>query len=375
MVDSKGIATSWPEGGPRKIWSRTLGEGHAMVICEGSRLYTMYSSGEKETVISMDAATGKTIWEHTYDAPSAGMNYEFGKGPHSTPIIVRDWLFTIGSLGRMYCLNKNTGKPVWSIDLWNELKATKDDRGYSCSPLAYKNMIIVTVGGKGQSLAAFNQKDGSIVWKKHDFATSPSSHQIINVGGQDQLVAFLGKEIVGLNPGNGDLIWKHTHETDWGLNITPPVWGDDNLLFLSSAYKGGSRVLKLTKEGDKTTVSEVWFHRQMRVHHGTTVRIGDFVYGSNGDFGPSFFTAVNVKTGEIAWRDRSFPKTTFVYADGKFVILDEDGNLAIASVTPGGLKVHCKAQILQNLAWTAPTLVGTRLYVRDRKTIAALELG
>jgi outer membrane protein assembly factor BamB len=374
MVEAKGIATSWPAAGPRKIWSRPLGEGHSMVIVEGTRLYTMYSSGEKETVISLDAATGKTIWEHTNDAASTGMNYEFGKGPHSTPLIAGDFLFTIGAVGKMQCLNKNTGKPVWSRDLWSELKGTVDDRGYSCSPLAYKNLIIVTLGGNGQALVAFNQKDGAVVWKKHDFMTSPSSHMIINVGGQDQLVAFLGKEIVGLDPNNGDRLWSHTHETDWGLNISTPVWGEDNLLFLSSAYKGGSRVLRLTKQGDKTAVSELWFHRQMRVHHGTIVRIGDYVYGSNGDFGPSFFTAVNVKTGEVAWRDRSFPKTNFVYADGKFVILDEDGSLAIATVTPKGLTVHCKAQVLQNLAWTAPTLVGTRLYVRDRKTIAALEL-
>jgi hypothetical protein len=30
---------------------------------------------------------------------------------------------------------------------------------------------------------------------------------------------------------------------------------------------------------------------------------------------------------------------------------------------------------LENIAWTPPTLVGTRLYVRDRKTMMALELG
>jgi hypothetical protein len=30
---------------------------------------------------------------------------------------------------------------------------------------------------------------------------------------------------------------------------------------------------------------------------------------------------------------------------------------------------------MQNLAWTPPTLVGTRLYARDRKTIAAFDLG
>jgi hypothetical protein len=44
-------------------------------------------------------------------------------------------------------------------------------------------------------------------------------------------------------------------------------------------------------------------------------------------------------------------------------------------VSPQGLKVLARANVLTNLAWTPPTLVGTSLYVRDRKTMAAFDLG
>jgi hypothetical protein len=195
------------------------------------------------------------------------------------------------------------------------------------------------------------------------------------VDGQDQLVAFMGKEIAGVDPNNGELLWSHPHVTDWGLNISTPVWGSDNLLFLSSAYSGGSRVLKLARKDGKTSVSELWFSRRLRVHHSTAIRIGEYIYASSGDFGPAFFSAVNVKTGDIAFQDRSFPKTNFLYADGKLIILDEDGNLALATVSPAGLKVISKASVMKNLAWTVPTLVGTKLYLRDRRTITALDLG
>ena len=56
-------------------------------------------------------------------------------------------------------------------------------------------------------------------------------------------------------------------------------------------------------------------------------------------------------------------------------MLDEDGTLGLATISPAGLQVTAKASVLDHLAWTPPTLVGTKLYVRDRKTIAALELG
>lgn len=374
VSNSKGLAASWPQTGPKQLWTRALGEGHSSIVVDGNTLYTMYSQGEQESVIALAANTGRTIWEHKYDAPTAGINYEEGLGPHSTPLLIGDLLYTVGSIGKLHALDKKTGKVVWSHDLYKDLGGRKMGRGYSCSPIAYKNAIILTLGGQGQTFVAFNQKDGKVVWKNQNLDLSPASPVIINVDGQDQLIAFMGKEIAGLDPNNGALLWSRPHETEWGLNISSPVWGSDNLLFLSSAYNGGSRVLKLTQKDGKTSVSELWFHRRLRLHHTTAIRIGDHVYASSGDFGPAFFSAVNVKTGDVVFQDRSFPKANFLYADGKLIILDEDGNLALATVSPAGLKVISKASLMKNLAWTVPTLVGTKLYVRDRRTIAALDL-
>jgi outer membrane protein assembly factor BamB len=274
----------------------------------------------------------------------------------------------------MQAFDKQSGNVVWSHDLWREYGGKLMDRGYSCSPLAWKNTVIVTVGGAGQALMAFDQKTGAVVWKKQDFVISPSSPVIINVDGQDQLVIALADHIVGMNPDTGDLLWSQPHKCDWGLNISLPVWGADNILVVSSAYSGGSRALQLNQSGGKTTVKELWASRRMRVHHGTMIRVGDLVFGSSGDFGPAPMTAVDVRTGNIVWQDRTFPKANFVYADGKMILLDEDGVLALVTLSPQGMKVISKANLLTHLAWTPPTLSGTKLYVRDRRMILALDL-
>ena len=374
MVESKGLAASWPADGPKRLWSRDLGEGHSSIIVEGNRFYTMYSKGEQEFVVALDSANGKTIWEKTNAASTAGLAMENGNGPHSTPALAGDLLFTVGVIGKLQAFDKKTGNVVWSHDLYKEYGGTKMGRGYSCSPLIWKNTVIVTVGGAGQSLMAFDQKTGSVVWKKLDYQVSPSTPTIINVDGQDQLLIVLADHIVGMDPNTGDELWNHPHNCDWGLNISLPVWGPGNILVVSSAYSGGSRGLQLNQQNGKTTVKELWASRRMRVHHGTMLRLGDLVFGSSGDFGPAPMTAVDVRTGQTVWQDRTFPKANFIYADGKLILLDEDGVLALVTLSPQGMKVISKTNLLTHLSWTPPTLAGTRLYIRDRKTIMALDL-
>jgi outer membrane protein assembly factor BamB len=374
--ESKGLATTWPATGPRRLWQRELGEGYSAIAVERGTLFTMYRKGENEVVIALDAASGKTVWEYSYAAPfSPEYDMTNGPGPHATPLVSGDLVFTSGATGKLHCLDKKSGKVLWSHDLINEFHGTLRVNGYSCSPVGYKDKIVMMVGGPSSALIAFNRKDGAVAWKKHDFRNSTSSPIIINVDGQDQLVAFMYGEIVGVDPNTGNLLWSQPHAAEFGLNTSTPVWGPDNLLFISSGYGGGSRVLKLSRAGDKTNVEELWANKLMRIHFSNAIRVGDLVYGSSGDFGPAPFTAVDVKTGNVLWRHRSFPRASFVFADDRFIILDEDGQLLLATPTREGLTVTAKTALLGNPSWTVPSLSGTRLYLRDRKNILALELG
>ena len=96
---------------------------------------------------------------------------------------------------------------------------------------------------------------------------------------------------------------------------------------------------------------------------------------ANGDFGPSFLTAVHARRGEIAWQDRSFSKVNFLLADGKVIVLDEDGNLGLVTLSPEGIKVLSRAPVAKATSWTVPTLIGTTLYLRDRVNIMAFDVG
>ncbi len=370
------LPETWPVGGPPEIWRRDLGEGYSGISVADGVLYTMYRQGDDEIAIALRAADGSTLWERRYQAPM-GQPYvvEEGPGPHSTPLVVGGRVFTVGATGQLHAFDARSGESLWKHDLIEEYGGNVRVRGYSCSPLAFQNMVVLMVGGPGRGVMAFDQTDGSVVWESVDASNSHSSPVLIDLDGETQLVAFLVDEIVGLDPTTGKKLWSHPHTTDYGLNISTPVWNrEDRVLFVSSAYGGGSRAIRLAKSGESTTVQELWFSRRMRVHFGDAIRIGDCVYAPSGDFGTSLMTAINVKTGELAWRSREVDKGSMLLVDGKLLILTEDGDLVLARATPEKLEILARVKTFNSRAWTVPTLVGTKLYLRDRKVIKALEL-
>ena len=374
-TQATGLADSWPATGPKVLWKRTLGEGYSSLLVEGGTIYTLYGRPGEEVVLAADARTGKTQWEHATPVTFRSAYEEPGIGPHASGLIVGDRLFTVGVTGRLQCLDKKTGKVIWSHNLWLDLKGSRLDYGYASSPLAFRSTIIVPVGGNDSALAAFEQADGKLVWKKGTAGNAYSSPVLINVGGLEQAAVLMNGTVFAVNPHNGDLQWSAKHVADYGINVATPLWLPGNLLFVTAAYGAGSRVLELTREGNKTTRKELWHSNKLRIHHGNAQLIHGVLYFSNGDKGPAPMTAVQLKTGEILWQDRAFGKSTLLAADGKLIVLDTDGDLALARPNAKGLNVLARHSLLQTNAWTPPTLVGTTLYIRDRRNMMAVELG
>ena len=379
-VEASTIARAWPDGGPVELWRRPLGEGYSAILVADGRLVTMYRDGDHEVVVALNAETGATVWEHAYDAPLAHNGYvdvwhnSAGPGPYSTPIIVDGTVFAVGVDGHLHALDLHTGTLRWSQDLVDSFDLT-DYNAFASSPLSYGRTIILPLGGSGNGVAAFDRETGAVAWQSEPFPLAPGSPLLIDLDGQTQLVTLGQQELVGLSPADGRRLWSHPHANELGLHLSTPVWGEDNRLFVSSGYDTGSRVIELRRVDGDTTATEVWHTNRMRLHFGNALQIGGLVLGSSGDFGPAFLTALDAETGAEVWRERSLARAQMVYADGVIVVIDEDGEIAIASVTDGGLDVHARASLLTGNAWTPPSLVGTRLYVRDRRDILALDLG
>jgi len=374
-ANGENLATSWPAEGPRVAWRRKLGEGYSTILADGDRLYTMYRADDKEIAVCLDAMTGTTLWEFRYESrPRDGHQAKYGKGPRATPLLIGGRLYTIGVAGLMHCLDARTGAVVWSHDLWGEFDGNVREHGYASSPIAYRGTILALVGGPNQSIVALEADDGSVAWKSLSFENAYSSPNIVRVGGKDQLIAFMAKEVIGVDPVNGDLLWTYPFTNEWEQNVSTPVLIAADTFFVSTVLTGAA-CFRVVPDGDRFRVETLWTNPKVQVSHVNAVQIGDYLYASSGTWAPYLFTAINVRTGEVAWRERAFPKANLLNVGGRLVILDEQGTLALATATPRALTDHAEVKLFESRTWTIPTIVHDTLYVRDQEQIMALDLG
>ena len=142
-IETRGLADSWPEEGPPRLWYRPLGEGYSSIVVDDGRLYTMYRVDENEFSIALNAESGETIWEYRNPSPFTEHMTLNGPGPHATPLVAGNRLYTIGTNAVLHCFDKKNGTVLWKHDLITEFGAPAHEYGYPCSPIAYKNTVIV----------------------------------------------------------------------------------------------------------------------------------------------------------------------------------------------------------------------------------------
>ncbi len=366
----------WPSEGPTVLWRQPLGEGYSSIAVVGSLVYTQYREGEEEVVAAFNRDDGANRWRYRYPAPHLdGMRMGYGSGPHATPLVTAGRVFAVGATGKLHALDAADGRLLWQQELWQELEGSFLRRGYAASPLAHGDTVLLPVGGDGQGMVAFAQATGEIVWKSGNFKASQSSPILIDVDGRPQLVAFVADEIHGLAPNDGASLWSHEHPAGAVYNISTPLFdAATSRLFFSSAYGGGSRVLKLGWTDDTATVDEAFHTSRLKVHYTNSVRRGRHIYGASGNSGKIFLSALDLDAGDLAWKERRIGRATLVSARDRAIALDEDGVLYLVTLAPEGLTIHAQTQLIDEPTWTIPALAGDTLYVRNQKWLMALRL-
>lgn len=418
-----GILDKFPKDGPKQLWKQRIGAGYTGPAVAGDRVYVMdrvapkiegnpaklNNSPGKERVLCLDAATGNVIWVHDYDCKYERISYGFG--PRTTPTIVGDRIYTLGTMGDLRCLDLKDGKPVWKVDFRKDLAenvqiwthffrvpiAKTPVWGWSSNPLVDGDKIISLVGGEKHGVVAFNRHDGKVLW--HALTADEIGYAppvIYEAGGKRQLIIWHSESINSLNPETGEKYWGEKYPRDVkpakpaAPISTPQLAGD--VLFVSSYYHGPI-ALKLDTAEPKASV--YWRAKTddqdkvkgLRCLMSTPMIKDGHIYGICRD---GELRCCKLDDGEQLWE-------TFDHLDGskklfgtafitphkdRFFIFNDSGDLIIADLTPKGYKEISRAKIItptqpnsgRDVVWSHPAYANKCVFVRNDKEIICVSL-
>ena len=361
-----GLLTQWPAAGPPLAWKAGgAGTGYSSMSIAAGKLYTVGSRGGTEYVHAFDVATGKKLWEA---ANGDEYSNDRGNGPRSTPTIDGNRLYVLGASGDLTCLEAATGKRVWSVNVLDQFGGSNPRWGLSESPLVLGNRVLVNAGGPSASIVALDKGTGKVIWKSGSDGAGYSSAVVQKVGNTQQAIFFTASRAQGVDVNDGRILWEYSNVANRVANIATPVV-KDNFVFLSSDYGTGAALLKLEPNGKGVTATEVYFTKDMRNHHSSSILVGDHLYG----FSSAILTALRFADGVTAWKDRSVGKGSLAFADGHLYLFSENGVVGLAEASPAGYREKGRFTIQQAglPTWAHPVISGGRLYIRDQDTIYA----
>jgi outer membrane protein assembly factor BamB len=375
LSSETGLLKQWPSGGPPVLWeAKGVGRGYATVVVAGGRVYTMGDDGPDgpdEHVSCLEEATGKQVWKAKVGPAynKHGKN-ESWNSSRATPTLDGDRLYALTPNGSLVCLETAAGKERWRKDLRGNFGGRVGGWGYAESPLIDGDNVVCTPGGRQGAVLALKKESGEKVWQSAQFTDEAEYASLVPavIGGVRQYVVLTMQSVVGIAAQDGKLLWRVARQGRTAVIPTPIVKND--LVFVTSGYSVGCNAFKVTGSG----AQEVYAGKQLAIHHGGAILVGDHVYGL--DDGGSL-KCIELATGREVWAGRSVGKGSIAYADGHLVCRSERGPVALVEATPSGYKEKGRLSPSNRSgrpSWAHPVVAGQKLFLRDGDSILCYDL-
>lgn len=275
--DAKSTPVTWSPTKNIKWKVQLPGPGSSSPIIVGDKVFVTCWSGYgtdrgnrsgaqkdlKRHLICLDRETGKTVWDKSVDPYLPEDNYggmfaEHGYATH-TPASDGE---------RVYVFFGKTGALAFDMSgtrLWQTPLGTGSDRmgwGSGCSPILYKNLVIVTAAPESGAMYALDKVTGKEVWKAEadGFSGTWSTPVLVEVDDRrTDIVVGVPGEIWAFNPDTGKLKWYC--EALGGRSFCSSVVTDGKAIYAMGDQGSGSIAIKAGGEKDVSKSHVLWTGR------------------------------------------------------------------------------------------------------------------
>ncbi|MEP6668918.1 MAG: PQQ-binding-like beta-propeller repeat protein [Chthoniobacter sp.] len=364
----------WPKEGPHKLWEYPKGDGHTGPVVAGGRVVLFHALDGHEVIDCLDAATGARQWRVSYPADYQAQ-FGAGPGPRTAPVIDGGLVFTLGIKGTLQALDLATGAVKWKRELASEYKLLPTFFGQGGTPLVMGDKLIVPLGTEDQkSVVALDKQTGRELWAaKHAWGSSYSSPVPAKFYGRECVLAFQGGMddpptggLLVIDAADGTVFSATPHRARMfaSVSISAPVVSG-NRVFIAEAYTEGGACVEIAPD---FTAKVAWRARKFDTYLMSAVPYDGCFFGFAGQHQQNAaLVCYEVASGNELWRDDlggRFQRGSLLRADGGFLCLGENGDLAWLDLTRKGAKITAAAKFFHAPeTWTAPALSDGRLFI------------
>lgn len=364
-----GLLKEWPQHGPLMLWSyEDLGRGFTSAIPSGDKIYVTGMEGDIGFIYEL-SQQGQLIRKFPYGSEMGG-NYP---GSRSTPTLADNLMYMATGVGKLVCMDLESGTERWSRDLFNEFDGSNIRWGFTENVIVDGDLVYCSPGGKKNNVVALNRFNGRLVWTSAGKGelSAYCSPLLVNHNGNKLLVNMMNDHIIGLDAATGKMLWSYPYANQRSIHPNSPIYHDGSIYCLSGYGYGG---LKLKLNANGTAVSKEWFNEDLDNQMGGAVLVDGYIYGS-GNRNRNWY-CVDWDTGETLHQTRDIDIGTVIYANGMLYAYTQRGELALVEPLPGSMRVVSKTSIElgSEQHWAHLVIHGGILYVRRGNAMMAFQI-
>lgn len=356
----------WPAEWTQK-WRTTVGFGDATPALVGDKLYVFARQGEEEVTLCLNAADGKELWKDGYTAQTVTGPASRHPGPRSSPAVADGKVVTLGVGGVVSCLDAATGEPVWRKDPFHEI-VPRFFAAYS--PIIVDGMVIVHLGGPGNgALIAYDLASGAEKWRWSGEGPDYGSPVLFTVANIRQIVTPTEKSIVGVGVTDGKLLWQFPFQPQGrAYNAATPIVVGQTIVV--SGMSRGTKGLKIEKQGDDFSVSELWSNPDLATQFNTPVLMDDLLFGLSSR---NNLFCIDAQTGQTAWTDATLRGNNgfgaIVGTSSCLILLTNDADLIVYKPDGKAYSEIKHYKVAETETYAHPVISGNRIYIKDQDAV------
>ena len=346
-----GLNLEWGDdagAAPAVQWSLDLNEGFGGAAIVGDEVFFLDRIlGETDQLRCVSLKDGSDLWKFEFTHEGRLSH----PGSRGVPTVEEDAVYFTSGMSHVHRINRKTHEADWTVNISEKYNADSPKWGWAQSPLVIGDIVIAAAMGPEVGLVGLDKKTGAEVWTTEQIGHSHSSPTILTLGGVEQVLfvsrSFEGNDgsVISVDPRSGETLWH----TDAYYNSIPIPFAtriDEQRVYMTGGYGCGSCMLKVTRDGDKWSVTKLW-----EIEQGTQMQapflIDDHLYflmnenaNHKGEARKTGGLACMDLEGNIVWQTGDDPfmgRGGSLLVDGKLLVQDgETGYLRVFEVSPKG---------------------------------------